>query len=907
MKRLAAIAFLLALVFPAAAIEYKTVDIRRTGNSPVRESFYGGDSIGFAYYLTEENETYDLTGWDMVTWELASYTNSAECWMSVTGRIDNAEGGEISVETMLPLSVVPVGQYKGYVKAVKLTAGGDAVASQRTVVEQTVQVRYGNTELSPDAIDPSELIAQGAFVRQAALDEETRARIAGDEANQRALEEEAQARIEADAALSNAVAGVQSDVDGLGDVVTAISNKVAGLDGDLPDFNTFATKGWAETNFIQRELVEQVRQEHSGGRVDTNEVLTVYYDSPGQSLYVKNLRVDQLTDYNGNAIGGTGSGGTAPVSGDYLPAVKGTDEVYRVTAGAGVDFAGDVEMGGAVSIGGTAFHDGNIEMQSNAVHGAVAYLFDSDAYAAYGPTAYEDCHGLVQYYSQNRIYPYGMALNTLGDILHLGVRGSGAYIEMRSAPDAGSELDLGAAMVTATGAVEVGVLKIGGESYDKLRGRLYGGYYLTPARWEWTTRTAYDNATNYSNPFQRGSWRVAWATVSRTQNAVIVPDILRNEEWEPFEIEETEGPATLADDADGGWRIMWDDPYETGTVCTVKARIGTWKETVSVTNTGSTLTNRLVGLGPTAGSLRERMTEIRLDWMGRTGGSIQRIKNFGKDASRFELNTNFWASELDLSGVSVWNDDPGYYYTRPLTLVSSNLAVGARHWIPAAGRQYGWLGTDGAMHYSTVVDVKGKNPDLAVVRLDPPLDTNVVATYGILSASVTENQLGNGDYTDYWATRSDYLPYVNLPVVACAQSCRSFLMSTEDFKYTGSIISAGFVNINPVYQPESYPQGPWEYVPLSRKEAVGGDSGHPIFAWDGNELALVGCYWKTIGAPHLGFWWDDIRALADAAGGDADSMRLVTYAGWPDYHSWRLSHNDPDDEDLWPVVEQEGE
>lgn len=201
MKRFLLALAALALAFRAGAFEYKTIDVRRTGNSPVRESFYAGDSIAFGYYLTEDNETYDLTEWDMVTWEIASYTNSAECWMSVTGRIDNAEGGEISVETMLPLSVVPVGQYKGYVKAVKLTAGGDAVASQRTVVEQTVQVRYGNTELSPDAIDNEDLIAQGAFVRQAALDAETLA------------------RVQADAVLSNALADAVSEISGdMGDI-----------------------------------------------------------------------------------------------------------------------------------------------------------------------------------------------------------------------------------------------------------------------------------------------------------------------------------------------------------------------------------------------------------------------------------------------------------------------------------------------------------------------------------------------------------------------------------------------------------------------------------------------------------------------------------------------------------------
>lgn len=870
MKRFLLALAALALAFPAAAIEYKTVDIRRTGNSPVRESFYGGDSIGFGYYLTEENETYDLSEWDMVTWELASYTNSAECWMSVTGQIDNAEAGEISVETMLPLSVVPVGQYKGYVKAVKLTAGGDAVASQRTVVEQTVQVRYGNTELSPDAIDPSELIAQGAFVRQAALDAET------------------QARIGADAALSNAVSGVQGDVDALGGTVLAISNKVAGLDGDLPDFDSFATKTWAETNFIQRELVEQVREEHSGGRVGTNEVLAVYYDSPGQSLYVKNLRVDQLTDYNGNAIGGTGTGGgVAPVTGDFLPAVKGTDEVYRVTAGAGVDFAGDVDMEGALSIGGTAYHAGDVEMQSNAVKGAVAYLLDGDAYAAYGPTAYEDFHGLVQYYSQNRIYPYGMALNTLGDILHLGVRGGGSYIEMRHAPDAGSEMDLGAASVTATGAVEVGVLKIGGESYNKLRGRLYGGYFLTPARWEWAKSDSINVVTNFSEIVQRGSWMISTGLVSRTRDVVISANIYRNEEWEPLEFDEMDGPAALEPELAEQWRVEWDDPYATGSVFSVTAHIGTWKESVAVTNLGSSLVTNRIAVAPAEGGLWERFVEISRDWNARTNKSIQRIRNFGRDPEQFTANTNFWAAELDLSGVSVWNSDPSYYYTKPLTLVASNLAVGARHWFPSVGRRYGWLGKDGAMHYSTVVDVKTKGPDLGVARLDPPLDTSVVATYPLITADVDSKQLWPIGQ-QWYAAELDGLSTV--PIVQCAQSCRAFLMEAggltdwynEMYAGPGTWHLKGRTCTGRVGDP---------YLQHSRASAVGGDSGHPCFAWDGEKLTLICCMQFTTGAPHLGYFFDDIKSLVQAVGGDPAALRQETYGDWPNYENWDLDHS----------------
>lgn len=871
MKRLLAIlwvAVLLALVFPAWAIEYKTVDIRRTGNSPVRESFYGGDSIGFGYYLTEDNETYDLSEWDMVTWELASYTNSAECWMSVTGRIDNAEGGEISVETMLPLSVVPVGQYKGYVKAVKLTAGGDAVASQRTVVEQTVQVRYGNTELSPDAIDPSELIAQGAFVRQAALDAEAAARIGADES------------------LSNAVAGVRADVDGMGETVAAISNKVAGLDGDLPDFSTFATKQWTETNYIQRELVEQVREQHSGGRVDTNEVLTVFYDSPGQSLYVKHLRVDELTDYNGNAIGGTGSGGTGTVAGDFLPAIKGTDEVYRVTAGAGVGFAGDVDLEGAVAIGGTAYHAGDVEMQSNAVRGAVGYLLDEDGYIAYGTDVYEEYNGMIQYYTQSRAYPYGLALNTAGDLLRLSVKGTGAFLDMRYSQSEGSSMALAAENVTATGTVEVGVLSIGGESYDKLRGRLHGGYFLTPARWVWKTSDSLSVVTNYSDTVQRGSWMISTGIVSRTRDVVLSANIFRNEEWEPIEFDETDGPAALEPDGAEQWRVAWDDPCATGAVFSVTAHIGTWKESVAVTNWGSSLVTNRIATAPAEGCLWERFVEISLDWNARTNKSVWRLKNFGRDPTLFEVNTNFWAPELDLTGVSVWNSDPSYYYTKPLTLVASNLAVGARHWFPAVGKEYGWLGKDGIIHYSTVVDVKTKNPDLGVARLDPPLDTSVVATYPIIAEDVDSKRL--------WPIGEQvYVPELyglhTVPIVQCAQSCRTFLMESEGLTDWHNEIGSG--------------PGTWivrgrtctgygfdPYLPHSRANAVGGDSGHPCFAWDGERLALICCMKFTTGAPHLGFYFNDIKALVTAAGGDPNALQVEEFDDWPDYQTWDLDH-----------------
>ena len=97
MKKL--IFFVLALLWAwtASALDYTTIDVRRTGNSPVRESFWAGDDVAFGYEVTENGSPLDLSGYDYIEWMVCTYTNPAQCWMSVVGDIDDAENGEVSV------------------------------------------------------------------------------------------------------------------------------------------------------------------------------------------------------------------------------------------------------------------------------------------------------------------------------------------------------------------------------------------------------------------------------------------------------------------------------------------------------------------------------------------------------------------------------------------------------------------------------------------------------------------------------------------------------------------------------------------------------------------------------------------------------------------------------------------
>ena len=99
--------------------------------------------------------------------------------------------------------------------------------------------------------------------------------------------------------------------------------------------------------------------------------------------------------------------------------------------------------------------------------------------------------------------------------------------------------------------------------------------------------------------------------------------------------------------------------------------------------------------------------------------AIPRFTDFDPDAAvnLFTLNANFWARDLDLSCVSVWNssDNPG---GRTATLITRKHVVMARHW-PAT--VYRFCDTNGVVLTRTVVANDDISDDLRPGRLNEPL------------------------------------------------------------------------------------------------------------------------------------------------------------------------------------------
>ena len=142
-RMLAAIAIVVALAGRTTAARIP-VDVDGTIQSPEQVAFHRGDAVSVPYSLTKDSGKYSIALASNIVWDIAAYTNPAIVWQSVTGSIDNATNGWLTVSLASSNSIIPEGRYWGYVKA--LYPNGQ----QRVVVKQLVTVKY-----APDDVDPA--------------------------------------------------------------------------------------------------------------------------------------------------------------------------------------------------------------------------------------------------------------------------------------------------------------------------------------------------------------------------------------------------------------------------------------------------------------------------------------------------------------------------------------------------------------------------------------------------------------------------------------------------------------------------------------------------------------------------------------------------------------------------------
>lgn len=408
---------------------------------------------------------------------------------------------------------------------------------------------------------------------------------------------------------------------------------------------------------------------------------------------------------------------------------------------------------------------------------------------------------------------------------------------------------------------------------DNLRGELQGPAWLTPARFEWTAQETTVVVTN-TGDVEDNNWSVLTRKriVETTPEYEIRPEILRNQ-WDEEMEASLDGPGTLEPVGDGSYILHWYLGAEIGSTATVTGQLGDWRESLTVTKTagGSTGTQELF-VANSPGSVREPLTTVFETWTNSPyAGWGFRFAHYGEAAfTNWEMRTNgitlaehSWMGAADLSGVSYVADAPQPYY-RPATLVASNLAYGAAHFSQAVGTRLAWMGKDGQPHASTIVDQRRMNYDLCLSKISPPLDPEVVTAYPILEPREANSKIAVGDKT---------VDLPNIGFLAMAQLQRGWICGGKARRFSGGMYG--------IFDPDT-----GKYIKDSRAQAVGGDSGHPVFvSTDGEHLVLYGAWWRPneISLPGDDIGKPLILQAAAAMGADPDAIQWETWDEWPTY------------------------
>lgn len=891
MKKIAFWAAAWLVAWTAAALEYKTVDIRRTGSSPVRETFWAGDSIDFGYALEEDSDAYDLTPWDLVTWELCTYTNPAQLWMGVEGQVDDARAGELSVRTHLPLSVVPEGQYRGYVKGLKVTES-NTVASQRVLVEQVVTVRYGQTEFPPDAEDTGDIIAGNAYARISDVEAE---------------EEERQ---HADNILSNAIAVISSA--GGGEPIWSVGYLPADEDERAEgDTNVAYTVEYPVT-FLGPLRTQELDLPVPADSEDDDSlpmILTPFAASTNNGLarfrsrsrsFGSGLVLNSTETFLRMALGDYASlvlsqetlrKAKATLSAEGNVEVKGervtiTAEVYdeeedETVPGTieldGNVTAGNVYMDGTLGVDGNANVQGDMQAETFTLNGVTIDEWpsggDSEAVEELREAVAANTGNIAT--NESRI-----EANTSAIVANAGniATNAEAIADLRTAAG-----NLQLAVNAAASGVASNANRIAAVN-TRIDTRIDGLYGECKGGWKWpdyfrvlgyatgVKETATTNETLFATNTVYNIVETL-ATNTTMKGWQINPEIVRKENendailWEPCRLrwidrDKTHMPVVrFSMDPDlleaSGNNVYFKDGVEPEAVdasfAMVRGTLGSHTVDVRLDyDSALQATNNVVGrfVGPAPGSLMAQcwsnIFETASNGWAQTPRRDMGLRlwpeGYGSATNHVTAtwNTNFWAYGLgDFSCISYHSDakpgfDGGVY--RPITMVTPRHGIGANHYLPMTGSNCYWVTRGGTVVTNRIVSRKNIRGDLTVVRLDHAFDTNDIMPAKLLEIAYSGYLYGSTNVTH---------DCIGFPVLSfdCAErgwvsgwkpaalyrgrDGESFYDAEESFFVSGA-----------AYAGNAKYEGPYK----GNGGAVGGDSGSPTFLLIDGQTILLGCF-----------------------------------------------------------------
>ena len=305
-------------------------------------------------------------------------------------------------------------------------------------------------------------------------------------------------------------------------------------------------------------------------------------------------------------------------------------------------------------------------------------------------------------------------------------------------------------------------------------------------------------------------------------------------------------------DAEGVARRMYDDPDGDGLINLHEFWCGThplvsdgWDTLLSVA--ARSIDDRIRGVDPVT--------------------AIPRFTDFDPDAAvnLFTLNESFWARDLDLSCVSVWQSG-GDHGSKAATLITRKHVVLADHWYNRNGT-YTFCDTNGQICVRTLVLSEQISDDLRIGQLDVALPDS----FKPVSVMTT-------NFVCYLST-GKYLPTLCLNQEKGATvlevedlNCRALRTGGTWFSQYGSNSSTNYVSAqrNNV-----------------RGMTPGGNSGCPVFLVAGNELVLLFSKhlgslsedrWCRFSGPMLPFRLEAIQNMINEwEGPDAGQYQIVPF------------------------------
>jgi hypothetical protein len=207
-------------------------------------------------------------------------------------------------------------------------------------------------------------------------------------------------------------------------------------------------------------------------------------------------------------------------------------------------------------------------------------------------------------------------------------------------------------------------------------------------------------------------------------------------------------------------------------------------------------------------------------------------------SSTYVRSATFFAKDLDLTGVSVYTDETtSNGALKTVTLIGPDVGIAAHHTDVTVGRHYRFVAADGTVTTLTVHSVaqivaSANGGDVDVVRFTSPAPASI-KYYPILSLPALNRFVESGT-----------------PVFYIDQNQQGFVAETNGGAF-------------------SLQQGTGDRAPFW-KSVISGDSGHPVFAVLGDELALIGTFFGITFGPAVSNYIADINTAIGSLGSSAE-------------------------------------